>query len=80
MCVVTIGIEPNDEFYKLEDIKNAIEKGFGFTPVINCNKDPEKNRQLHEILFCVDKSGTEFMDCPMPTDRCPYSNIQFAKF
>ncbi|CAH8382488.1 unnamed protein product [Eruca vesicaria subsp. sativa] len=74
------GIEPNDEFYKLEDIKKAIEEATGFTPVINCNKDPEKNSQLDEIFFCVDTSGTEFIECPvLPRDRCP-SRLQFAKF
>ncbi|CAN6901875.1 hypothetical protein HID58_083459 [Brassica napus] len=74
------GIEPNDEFYKLKDIKKAIKEATGFTPVINCNKDPEKNSQLHEIFFCVDTSGTEFIECPIiPRDRCP-SHLQFAKF
>lgn len=80
MCVVSTGINPDDEFYDLQDIKNAIKDGTGFTPVIHCNKDPDKNSQLHEIFFCVDTSGTEFIECPIiPRDRCP-SKLQFAMF
>ncbi|KAJ0248009.1 Ribonuclease T(2) [Hirschfeldia incana] len=74
------GIKPDDKFYDLEKIRNAIEDAIGFTPGIECNKDPERNDQLHQIYICVDTSGTEFIECPiLPRGRCP-SKLQFAKF
>lgn len=78
--MVITGIKPDDKFYDLEKIKNAITDAIGFTPGIECNKDPERNDQLHQIYICVDTSGTEFIECPIfPRGRCP-SKLQFAKF
>jgi len=77
---VNVGINPDDGFYNLDKITNAIKDGIGFTPGIECNKDPERNAQLHQIYICVDTSGTEFIECPvLPRGSCP-SQIQFSKF
>lgn len=78
--MVITGIKPDDRFYDLEKIRKAIKDEIGFTPGIECNKDPERNDQLHQIYICVDTSGTEFIKCPiLPRERCP-SRLQFAKF
>ncbi|CAH8391547.1 unnamed protein product [Eruca vesicaria subsp. sativa] len=74
------GIKPDDGFYDLQSIKDAIKQEIGFTPGIECNKDPELNNQLHRIYLCVDTSGTEFIGCPaLPKERCS-SILQFSKF
>ncbi|XP_022151194.1 ribonuclease 3-like [Momordica charantia] len=74
------GIEPNDEFYSLESIRNAIEEGLGFTPGIQCNRDSAGNPQLYQIYLCVDTSASEFIKCPvLPKAKCA-STIQFPKF
>ncbi|XP_065636330.1 ribonuclease 3-like [Quercus suber] len=37
-------IEPDDGFYRLDNIVKAIIKGIGHTPRIGCNKDSDGNR------------------------------------
>ncbi|CAN7040882.1 unnamed protein product [Brassica oleracea var. botrytis] len=44
-----IRIIPDDGLYDLREIKDAI----GFTPGIECNKDPELNDQVHQICLCI---------------------------
>ncbi|KAK2636203.1 hypothetical protein Ddye_030995 [Dipteronia dyeriana] len=74
------GIKPDDKFYKLESIRDAIKEATGFTPGIHCNVDSSHNNQLLEIYTCVDTSGTEFIECPLlPKGRCA-SSVQFPKF
>ncbi|XP_010527911.1 PREDICTED: ribonuclease 3-like [Tarenaya hassleriana] len=74
------GINPDDGFYSLKEIKNAIEEGTGFSPGIECNKDPSRNSQLYQIYLCVDTSATTFIECPiLPQGRCA-PEIQFPKF
>ncbi|KAL5759516.1 hypothetical protein ACOSQ2_018354 [Xanthoceras sorbifolium] len=74
------GIKPDDEFYKLKSIRDAIEEATGFTPGIECNVDSSHNSQLSEIYMCVDTSGTEFIKCPvLQRGRCA-SSVQFPKF
>ncbi|CAH2037778.1 unnamed protein product [Thlaspi arvense] len=74
------GIKPDDGFYDLQKISDAIKDAIGFTPGIQCNKDPERNDQLHQIFLCVDTSGANFIECPiLPRGRCP-SQVQFAMF
>ncbi|GAB2280270.1 hypothetical protein Dimus_014912 [Dionaea muscipula] len=71
------GIEPNDGWYKLEDIKQAIEGGVGFEAWIECNRDGQGNSQLYQVYLCVDTSGKNLIHCPVrPRGNCP-STIQF---
>lgn len=74
------GIEPNDEFYSIENISEAIKEGTGFTPGIECNRDSARNSQLYQVYMCVDTSGSNFIECPLlPRSRCG-EQIQFPKF
>ncbi|OWM75936.1 ribonuclease 3-like [Punica granatum] len=75
------GIEPNDKFYRLESIKEAIKQAVGHEPGIECNVDPSGHKQLSEVYLCVDTSGMEIIECPIlpKGSRCA-SNIQFPKF
>ncbi|XP_065869773.1 ribonuclease 3-like [Euphorbia lathyris] len=74
------GIKPDDEFYELESIKEAIKQGIGYSAGIECNVDGSKNSQIFQIYLCVDTSGTEFIECPvLPRGRCA-SRVQFPKF
>ncbi|KAJ6768318.1 F7A19.32 PROTEIN [Salix koriyanagi] len=74
------GIQPDDEFYDLGSIKEAIKDATGFTPGIECNIDPSKNSQIYQVFMCVDISGSEFIECPVvPKRRCA-SKVQFPKF
>jgi ribonuclease T2 len=74
------GIKPDDEFYDLDSIKEAIKDATGFTPGIECNIDASKNSQLYQVFMCVDISGSEFIQCPvLPKRRCA-SKVQFPKF
>lgn len=74
------GIKPNDDFYSLESIREAIKEGMGHVPGLMCNVDPSGKSQLLEVYLCVDTSGTEIIECPiLPRERCD-SRVQFAKF
>ncbi|GMH01724.1 hypothetical protein Nepgr_003563 [Nepenthes gracilis] len=74
------GIEPNDEFYNLEDVKQAIQEGTGYEPWIECNQDEEGNSQLYQVYMCVDTSGKNLIQCPVrPRGNCA-SKIQFPSF
>lgn len=73
-------IEPNDEFYSLESISDAIKQAVGFTPGIECNRDSAHNSQLYQVYLCVDTSASDFIECPvLPRTKCG-SDIQFPKF
>ena len=76
------GIEPNGKVYKIENIKEAIKKGTGFTPGITCNVDPSENTQLYQIYFCVDTSGSKFFECNVfPKGGAPCgSEVEFPYF
>ena len=64
-------IEPNDGLYSLDNIIKAIIKGIGHTPRIGCNKDSDGNSQLYQIYLCVDSSGAEIIEYPVPPKgRC----------
>ncbi|KAI4339373.1 hypothetical protein MLD38_024324 [Melastoma candidum] len=74
------GIKPDDEFYDMESIKDAIKGGIGYEVGIECNHDASGNSQLYQVFICVDKSGTEFVECTtMPRGRCA-SKVQFPSF
>lgn len=74
------GIEPNDKFYNLEDMKQAFEKGTGFEAWIECNHDDEGNSQILQVYMCVDTTGKKLIKCPViPRGNCA-SRVQFPKF
>lgn len=74
------GIEPNGDFYRLESIKDAIKQGFGYTAFVECNVDRTRNQQLYQIYLCVDKSASDFIDCPtLPRGKCG-PEIEFPPF
>ncbi|KMT07056.1 hypothetical protein BVRB_6g153850 [Beta vulgaris subsp. vulgaris] len=73
-------IEPNDEFYNVEDMKEAIKKKIGFYPWIECNHDSDDNSQLYQVYICVDTNGKDLIKCPvLPRGNCA-SRVQFPKF
>ena len=73
-------IVPDDGFYSLDSVVEAIKEAVGFTPGIECNKDSAGHSQIYQIFLCVDTSGSEIIECPvLPKGRCA-SNVQFAKF
>lgn len=76
-----IGINPNGTFYNLEDMREAIKSGIGYTPGIRCNVDASNNSQLYEIFLCVDSaSGSNLIECSVfPNDNCA-SEIEFPSF
>ncbi|XP_038678880.1 ribonuclease 3-like [Tripterygium wilfordii] len=74
------GIKPDDRFYELDSIVDAIKEGTKYTPGIECNVDQSHNTQLYQIYMCVDTSGSDFIECPiLPRGRCQ-SSVQFPKF
>ncbi|XP_010476460.1 PREDICTED: ribonuclease 3-like isoform X2 [Camelina sativa] len=73
------GIKPNDGFYGLNEIKNAIKCAIGFAPGIECNEDVEGNKQLFQIYICLDNYTKEFVECPYVPDKSCTSTIKFPK-
>ncbi|KAK7400915.1 hypothetical protein VNO78_12224 [Psophocarpus tetragonolobus] len=59
------GIKPDGNLYSIVNISEAIEQAIGFQPGITCNRDALGNRQLNEIYLCVDKSASNFIECPI---------------
>lgn len=61
----TAGIYPNGNDYSLTDITNAIRRGTGKHPRIQCNRNRAGKSQLFEVYVCVDKiDAYTFIDCP----------------
>ncbi|XP_038707511.1 ribonuclease 1-like [Tripterygium wilfordii] len=74
------GISPNGSSYSLSDIRDAIKNAIEFTPWIECNTDESGNSQLYQVYLCVDKSGSNLIECPVfPHGKCG-SKIEFPKF
>ncbi|KAM6571019.1 hypothetical protein CsatA_015099 [Cannabis sativa] len=74
------GIQPNGQVYSIENIKEAIQNGIGYTPWIECNVDSSGNSQLYQIYVCVDTSGSNLIECPVfPNGKCA-SQIEFPSF
>ncbi|KAI5386280.1 Ribonuclease pancreatic beta-type, variant 4 [Lathyrus oleraceus] len=74
------GIQAAGNSYNLSSIKEAIEKGVGFTPFIECNVDSSDNRQLYQVYLCVDTSGSNFIQCPVFLHgKCGFE-IEFSIF
>ncbi|CAM8881245.1 unnamed protein product [Rhodiola kirilowii] len=80
-ALTSAGVRPNDGFYSMEKIKNAITEGVGFEPYVECNVDTSGNSQIYQVYMCVDTTGTNLIDCPVrPRGRRCKSEIQFPKF
>ncbi|CAH8389018.1 unnamed protein product [Eruca vesicaria subsp. sativa] len=73
------GIKPDDGYYGLEEIKNAIKGELGFAPGIQCDVDVEGKKQLFQIYICLDNYAKEFVECPYVPDRSCGSKIKFPK-
>ncbi|KAK4780843.1 hypothetical protein SAY87_016949 [Trapa incisa] len=74
------GVNPDGSSYSLKDIKDAIKAGTGYTPWIQCNTDPSGNSQLYQVYLCIDKTGSDLIECPVfPRGKCA-SEIEFPSF
>ncbi|XP_073295146.1 extracellular ribonuclease LE-like [Primulina huaijiensis] len=74
------GINPDGGKYSLSSIKSAVERAIGYNPWIECNVDESGNSQLYQIYFCIDTSGSNFIQCPvLPHGKCD-STVEFPSF
>ncbi|MFS8028929.1 putative ribonuclease T(2) [Helianthus anomalus] len=73
------GIRPADGiFYTLAQIKDAITKGVGYAPFIECNVDSSGYHQLYQVYQCVDASASNFIECPVfPHGRPCGDQVEF---
>ncbi|XP_076881885.1 intracellular ribonuclease LX-like [Bidens hawaiensis] len=76
------GIRPADGvFHTMSQIKEAITKGVGYEPFIECNVDSSGNHQIFQVYKCVDASATEFIKCPvLPHGRACGNKVEFPSF
>ncbi|KAJ9563786.1 hypothetical protein OSB04_008946 [Centaurea solstitialis] len=76
------GITPDDgKFHKMEEIRDAITKGVGYAPYIECNVDSSGNYQLYQVFQCVDASATDFIECPVfPRGGACGNDVEFPSF
>ncbi|KAL0327170.1 UNVERIFIED_CONTAM: Extracellular ribonuclease LE [Sesamum angustifolium] len=70
----------DDNFYNVEDIKEAIKAGTGYAAAVECNSDPSKNAQLFQVYLCFDASGKDLIECPVIPKRKCNTSIQFPIF
>ncbi|XP_021748668.1 ribonuclease 1-like [Chenopodium quinoa] len=73
------GIQPNNQNYSLESINAAISQATGFHPMVFCNHDAQGNNQIWQVVHCVDKTGTNIINCSNTLKglgNC-YSTIKF---
>ena len=76
-------IEPDDGFYRLDNIVKAIIKGIGHTPRIGCNKDSDGNRLTANFTKSTSVwtvLGQKSLSGPVPPKGRCASNVQFPKF
>ncbi|XP_062111605.1 extracellular ribonuclease LE-like [Humulus lupulus] len=74
------GIQPNGDLYSIENIKEAIQNGIGYSAWIECNVDSSGNSQLYQVYLCVDTSASNLIECPVfPNGKCA-SQIEFPSF
>ncbi|XP_073221674.1 ribonuclease 1-like [Cicer arietinum] len=79
-ALTSAGINADGGSYHLSNITTAIQDEVGFAPFIQCSVGSSGNSQLYQVLLCVDKSGSDFIDCPIfPYGRCD-SKIVFPTF
>lgn len=66
------GIEPSDdEFYNIEDVKEAMKNSIGNYPWVECNHDTDGNSQIYQVYICVDTNGKDLIKCPvLPHGNC----------
>ncbi|KAE8657428.1 Ribonuclease 1 [Hibiscus syriacus] len=77
----TAGINPDGSTCSLENIKDAIKEGAGYTPWIECNRDSSGNSQLYQVYLCLDKSGSSLIECPVfPKGGKCGPEIEFPSF
>ncbi|XP_076918860.1 intracellular ribonuclease LX-like [Bidens hawaiensis] len=76
------GIRPADGvFHTMSQIKDAITKGVGYEPFIECNVDSSGNHQIFQVYQCVDASATNFIKCPvLPHGRACRNKVEFPSF
>ncbi|KAI5386279.1 ribonuclease 1 isoform X2 [Lathyrus oleraceus] len=61
------GIQAAGNSYNLSSIKEAIEKGVGFTPFIECNVDSSDNRQLYQVYLAGPFAKKDWYDIKAPS-------------
>lgn len=59
------GLEPNGQFYHWRHINAAIKLAIGHVIAIECNLGLTADSQFYRVHICVDKSGSDFIDCPI---------------
>ncbi|KAG0628000.1 hypothetical protein M758_2G243000 [Ceratodon purpureus] len=74
------GIVPDDRFYSIANITSALTELLGFAPQIECNKDPEGNRQLHQVYICVAKDASTIIECPASIRNPCQGSVQFPVY
>lgn len=74
------GIQPDGGSYGVKAIKEAIKNEIGHDVVIECNNDVFGNNQLFQVYICVDKNGSDLIDCPIILKRKCNENIEFPGF
>nr|XP_043624585.1 intracellular ribonuclease LX-like [Erigeron canadensis] len=76
------GIKPADgKFHTMEQIKDAITKGVGYAPFIECNVDSSGNHQIYQVYQCVDASASKFIECPVfPHGRPCGNKVELPSF
>ena len=76
------GIRPNNQFYSLKSIKEAIVRAIGFHPWVACNHNTQGKTQIWQITLCADRSGNRLINCPqIPQGRGSCDNsIMFPSY
>ncbi|KAF8668830.1 hypothetical protein HU200_052031 [Digitaria exilis] len=67
--------------YSMTGVSDAIAKGTGFTANLECNRDADGESQLFQVYQCVNRDGTQLIDCPlqMPT-KCRGDRVKLPLF
>ncbi|PON60090.1 Ribonuclease T2-like [Trema orientale] len=66
-CPSNDGFEPNGKPYLLKVVEKAIENAIVFTPKIKYSFTLQNRQlQLFEIYFCVDKAKNNLIPCKAP--------------
>ncbi|OWM75939.1 hypothetical protein CDL15_Pgr009584 [Punica granatum] len=59
------GIVADGSSYNVEQIWDAINHMTRYKSWIECNTNKSGNSQFYQVCMCVDKSGHNFIDCPV---------------
>lgn len=79
-ALANAGIVPDDSFYPITKISQAFKDVLGFAPQIECNKDPQGNKQLYQVYICVAKDAKTLIKCPAAISNPCQGNVQFPVF